>query len=210
MSGFRQLPQMPKMGKSAPRPPRIRTGGIRAYGPRNLRLQSAPRQVAGGPGAPPVGFNTAHNSDVEWIVYWALAKHYGDPREPRRPPFTGGREWDYQVDDSGGRVAAGSVTDFVCHMGLATYALRVETERYHIFTSAEKIMSDLFIKTHVVAVDRVISLYDQHFIGDTTGRSALRVVGLALKGIELPNPIRFGTATRIRPPDNVFSLEGVG
>lgn len=59
-------------------------------------------------------------------------------------------------------------------------------------------MKDLSIKTHLKAMSRVISVWDSHFIGDESGQEVLRVVSLALKGIELPSPIKWGTAQRVR------------
>lgn len=59
-------------------------------------------------------------------------------------------------------------------------------------------MHDLYLKTHLESMERVISVYDQHFIGDESGQEVLRVMSLALKGIELPSPIKFGTARRVR------------
>ncbi|MHB1330199.1 MAG: hypothetical protein ACYC2K_18520 [Gemmatimonadales bacterium] len=147
-----------------------------------------------------MGFVGAHTSRTEWLVYWALSKKFGDPKDPRIPPYTGSRlgTWFYQVMDQGGRVPAGSVSDFQVKTPFGWIIMRLDTERWHIFASAAQQMKDLFLKTHL-KTGKVVTLYEQDFIHDDTGEAVMKVVSLALKGLELPNPIRTGQALRRRP-----------
>jgi hypothetical protein len=151
-----------------------------------------------GPGEPPDGFVDIWTSITEWYVYWALFKLTSPGMDARRPPFLGNDHFVYQKAEQGGRVPGGSVTDFAITTPTGYIGLRVETERWHIWTTAEKQMNDLQIKTHLDSMERVISIWDQHFIGDETGQQVIHVVSLALKGIELPSPIKWGNAQRIR------------
>lgn len=170
----------------------------RPVGLKILRLGKKPDQEAGGPGDPPEGFVGVWTSRTEWYVYWALCRLTEPGKNPRLPPFVGGSRFTYQKAEEGGRVPGGSVTDFAIRTPLGWIGVRVETERWHIWQTADVIMHDLYLKTHLESMERVISVYDQHFIGDESGQEVLRVMSLALKGIELPSPIKFGTARRVR------------
>jgi len=193
------LPPLPRMGGKTSRPKPIRKVPQRPTGPRLYQLEKKPRRITGGPGEPPVGFVTPHTSKTEWIVYWALAKVLGTPGDPRKPPFVGGTNWQYQKAVGGGRrIRGGQVLDFVVMSGLKAIGIRVETERYHIFTSATNQASDFYLRTHAVGVDEVIAIFDQDFIGDPSGKSACATVARAIRGDQDPNPIRFGTARRVR------------
>jgi hypothetical protein len=88
------LPGLDSIGKLQPLKP-LRRPPVRLSGPRTLRLQSDPVAV-GGPGEPPEGFVTAHQSALEWDVYWGFARVTRSPRDPRKPPFVGGDTWSYQ------------------------------------------------------------------------------------------------------------------
>lgn len=152
-----------------------------------------------GPGEPPENFVDVWTSLTEWYVYWALFKLTSPGMDPRKPPFIGNDHFTYQKAEEGGRVPGGSVTDFAVSTPTGWIGIRVETERWHIWTTAEKQMNDLHIKTHLASMERVISVWDQHFIGDVTGQQVIHVMSLALKGIELPSPIKWGNAERVRP-----------
>ncbi len=193
------LPPLPRMGGKTSRPRPIKKVPQRPVGPRIYQLEKKPGRITGGPGTPPVGFVTPHTSATEWIVYWALARVLGTPQNPRKPPFIGGTNWQYQKASGGGRrVRGGQVLDFVVFSGIKSIGIRVETERYHIFTSATIQANDFYLRTHAVGVDDVVSIFDQDFIGDPSGRAACAVVARAIKGEQDPNPIRFGTARRVR------------
>lgn len=151
---------------------------------------------------PPPGFVMAHTSATEWMCYLALSIITGLPKTPFSPPFVGGPpKWVYQKAEQGGRVPGGSVSDFVVlnTNGTAQIGIRVETERFHIWTDGATQQKDIYIASHLKTVNKIVRVYDQHFIDDPTGEKVCRIMALAIKGIELPSPIFFGTAERIRP-----------
>lgn len=177
-------------------PPALPTGP-RMYKP----LPMDEGGYVGGPGLPPPGFLGPFNSITEWFIYWALAKIFGEPQEYRKPPFEGGwPDWTYQKAFNGGRdMPGGSVIDFVVYNpGPArnAVALRIVTEYWHIFTTAEKQTSDteqrFFLEDNFILMD----IYDQDFINDSTGQAAIQVVKSAIGLIEKPNPMLLGTALR--------------
>ena len=130
-----------------PRPPKLRSEPVRPLGPRRYRLGTEPASV---PDffEPPAGFpgpniSKAHVSRTEWAAYHALSKVMGTPRDPRKPPFTGGVDWDYQTPDpiAGGRqIAGGAVIDFVIRRGEPPFAIRIQTNHWHVLASPEVIM----------------------------------------------------------------------
>jgi hypothetical protein len=205
-SSLPTLPKIPGLGKPQ-RLPTLKRFAVHPTGPRHLHLGQRPTRIGIGPGEPPPGFviSTAHNSKTEWLVYWAIATLLDDPHDPRQPPFTGSRlgNWTVQVMEDGGRVSGGSVTDFQVKTPTGWIGIRVDTERWHTMAAPNQQLKDLFLKTHVKALQKVITIYEQHFIEDSgpqgTGQAVCRVVALALRGIELANPIRAGTARRTRP-----------
>ena len=151
---------------------------------------------------PPPDFVGAHTSKTEWYCYLALSILTGLPKDPYQRPYIGGPPlWVYQKAEEGGRVPGGSVSDFVVlnTNGTAMIGIRVETERFHIWTDAAQQQKDIYINSHLQMVTKIVRVYDQHFIDDPTGEKVCRVMSLAMKGIELPSPISFGTAMRVRP-----------
>lgn len=195
---LKSLPPLPKMA-TMPRPRPLRSFTAHPQGPKLFHLFAKPVNIGGGPGDPPPGFIMGHNSKTEWLVYWALAKIFDDPKHPRQPPFAGGQQWGYQTSEDAGRVPGGQVLDFVVLSGLKKIGIRVDTEHFHIFTSAATQEKDFYLRTHLRSVDQVVSIYDQDFIGDPTGKAVIAVVAKAIKGDMMPNPIKFGTGQRIRP-----------
>jgi hypothetical protein len=197
------LPKLPKPGKpSAFHPPR--PFAVAPKGPKHLRLGQHPIRIGVGPGEPPEGFVGAHTSREEWLVYWAIATHLDDPKDPRVPPFTGSRigRWHYQALEGagmGGRIPGGSVTDYQVQTPTGWIGIRLDTERWHIFAGPNQQLKDLFIKTHTRSVQKTVTVYSQDFVEDETGAAVMKVVALALRGIEMPNPIRSGLARRTRP-----------
>ncbi len=192
----------PRRMRRTPRPERDRSRKpIAPKGPRIYHRGSDP--IIESPFMhPPEGFKTAHTSATEWMVYYALTLLTGLPKNPFKPPFIGGPpKWVYQKSEEGGRVPGGSVSDFVVTNinGTAQYNIRVETERYHIWTTAAQQQKDIMISSHLKTPNKVIRLYDQYFIDDPSGAKVCRAVALALRGIEMANPIAYGIAQRIRP-----------
>lgn len=177
-------------------------------GPRLYHMGTKPTTGIGGPGLPPPGFITAHNSLDEWIFYWAMAKVTGTPKNPFMGPFLGGETWQYQVPESPsslglgtGRVTGGSVSDFVSIGPTGrSIVIRIQTERFHLAAGAMTQMRDLFIRDHLRGVEKVVDVYSQDYLGDISGDAACRVAALALKGIEFPSPIRYRSMLRVRSP----------
>ncbi len=195
---FGNLKSLPKLTGSS-RPPRLRKPSVTPHGPRHLRLASEPQRLGVGPGDPPLGFVGAHTSVPEWWVYWALSKVLGTPREVRKPPFVGGEDWSYQSAIDGGRmIAGGQVMDFVVVQAHQTLGLRLQTEFFHLAANGEQRVRDLYLKQHQKAVDKVVDIFGQDFLGDASGKAACVVVARALKGEQAPDPIKFGTFVRIR------------
>jgi hypothetical protein len=201
------LPKLPKPSRPSAFHPK-RPFSIAPRGPKHLRLGQHPFRIGVGPGEPPPGFVGVWGSREEWLVYWAIATHKQDPKDPRVPPFTGSRvgTWVYQSPQSpsvtsqmGGRVPGGSVTDYQVQTPTGWIGIRLDTERWHVFAAPNQQLKDLFIKTHSRAVQKTVTLFSQDFVEDETGEAVMRVTALALRGIEMPNPIRFGTARRTRP-----------
>ncbi len=196
---LKRLPKLPKIARE-PRPIKVPKPTVRPLGPRIYKLNAAPRQLSGGPGDPPEGFVGAHTSSEEWMVYWALAKVLDDPRDPRQPPYVGGKAWNYQSDDPiyGGRVSGGQVMDFSIDQGNETIGIRLQTERWHIMASSGQQAKDFYLLTHLQGVTRVFDLYSQYFVEDKSGRTVCEHVARALRGETLPDPLRLGTAQPVR------------
>jgi hypothetical protein len=196
------MPPMPKMGR-LPRPPRIRNKPPTApTGPRIYHRRQDPIPGSSVFVTPPEGFVTAHTSITEWMCYYALALLTGLPKDPFKRPYVGGHPlWTYQKAEEGGRVPGGSVSDFVVlnTNGTAQIGIRVETERFHIWTDGATQQKDIYINAHLKTVNKIVRVWDQHFIDDPTGEKVCRVMALAMRGIELPSPISLGTAQRVRP-----------
>lgn len=178
--------------------PRLRRPAVRFTGPRGLQLQKDPEQRAG-PGEPPEGFVTAQTSGDEWIIYWAMAKVLRDPKDPRKPPYTGGANWEYQSSVDGGRVVGGQVVDYVyMHPKGKTIGIRLQSERFHVMVDAATQLQDFFLKTSQRAIDQIVDIYSQDYLSDTSGRAACVVVANALKGNQAFAPPFAGRSQRVR------------
>lgn len=176
--------------------PRLRTNVVRPRGPRALTIKE---QYIGGYGDPPVGFIGGQNSITEWIYYWASAKIFDDPKEPRRPPFFGGIMWAYQVPKGGKFVRAlgSAVVDFIYYLGNTVIAIRIQTEYFHTFTNSRKQASDLMQKVNLTRGGLiVVDVYDTALLGDPSGQKAIVAAKRALAMIEDINPITAGTGVR--------------
>lgn len=198
-SPFKDLPALPKIGTHRPR---IYKDTIRPLGPRMYRLGKKPDVYGRGPGIPPPGFVTAHTSASEWRYYWALARIFRDPPNPRKPPFSGGKNWTYQgaIDGRFTRDVGSSVVDFIVEQGTRVLGIRIQSERWHVMAGSTKIWKDFFAKTHQTGVDLMIDLYDQYSLSDKSGEATIKQVKNALKGNQEPDPIKAGTALRVREP----------
>lgn len=197
----RRLPKLPEIGKK-PVPLKVPKHAIAPLGPAIYNRGKKPDLVGLGPGEPPPGFLTAWTSASEWRYYWAIAKIMDDPPNPRQPPFAGGREWKYQWEDPafGARVPGGQVMDFAVEWADEVVGLRIQTERYHVMAGANQQARDAFLKMHILVVDRVMDLFDQVSIHDLSGAATVAQVKRALRGEVEVDPIKAGTAQRVRAP----------
>lgn len=180
------------------RPPKLRGPASTATGPRALGLQRKPDRQTG-PGEPPPGFVAATTSRSEWVSYWALAKAFNDPIDPRRPPFFGGRDWAYQIAIEGGRrEPGGAIVDFIIYLSGEMLGIRLQSERFHIVAGPEKQAYDEAQARNLSRFMTVRDVYEQDIIGDRTGQAAVKVMIDAIGGRGRMNPIRGGTYRRVR------------
>lgn len=176
--------------------PRLTGKVIRPTGPRVLNVAEV---YVGGYGNPPAGFVVGQTSITEWIVYFALAKIFDDPKDPRVPPFYGGENWSYQVPKGGKwvRQLGSAVVDFIVYQGEKAIAIRLVTEHFHIFTDSRKQAMDAMQRVNLSNEDlTVMDLYDNEVLGDPSGQKAIIAVKRILGMIEKVNPMIAGTATR--------------
>lgn len=179
------------------KPPKLRTPTRLPTGP---RLYRGAERRQGGPGLPPAGFVGAKNSASEWPIYWALARVFGVPADPRAgPPFPGGPPfWTYQEYVQGPTYSGDTNIDFFVYRpprGRAV-AIRVQTERYHVFQSAEKQAYDRIQKAQLEGRFDVVDLYEQDFLNDASGQAAVVLVKQAIGAIQRIDPILAGTGRR--------------
>jgi hypothetical protein len=213
MAGLAKLPGIAGLGGTkntpaapAPKPPpisptpvtatslRVSRVPLRPRGPRALRLGQA-REQHRGPGEPPAGFVTATTSAYEWVWYWASARKFSDPLNPREGPFTGSRHglWEFQVAELPGapRQPGSSVSDFLYHLPQGDLVIRLDTWFYHLTASPAQQARDLYLKLHAHSQGlKVITVYDVDFIGDPSGEAAVRLLSEALSGQERLSPVR--------------------
>ena len=181
--------------------PRLDNIPLSNKGPRELRLTVEPERLSIGPGLPPPGFVSATTSAPEWVVYWASAKIFHDPVDPRKPPFFGGRDWGYQKDLQGGRkTEGGAVIDYIYWLPGTTVGVRLQTARFHDAASPQKEASD---RAQLVALSWLIGvtikdLDEQDIIADRTGEAAIRRLVELLGGRSQINPGVAGTYRVVR------------
>jgi hypothetical protein len=192
----------PASRRDVQRPKPMRTFTRIPQGPRMYRQPTKP-VVQGGPGEPPIQFldPSLHGSATEWIVYWALAKIFNNPKDPRVGPYIGGTpDWEYQKYAMGGRSrAGGAVIDFAVYTvpGGKPIGLRLATEFFHFFAGSAKIASDEIQKELLSRDFDIADIQDYEITGDPTGQAAIIKVKQAL-GLIASNPITLGVARRNR------------
>lgn len=173
------------------RPPRPRKPSTRYFGQEFYKLRQKPRRLDNLFLNPPMEFASPTTSNGEWWIYLALAFVTGTPEDPTKPPFIGGENWTYQQDIEGGRMfRGGSVVDFVYDERIG---LRTQTGFWHLQQGTDVIFSDLARSIRQDTLEQIIDLYDQHYLHDPSGEAACKVVALAIKGIQLPDPYRTGS-----------------
>jgi hypothetical protein len=194
---------MPTIRKSPGIPqnkmPRMRRIPKQNRGPKELGLWIEPERIVG-PGEPPPEFVYGTTSASEWPPYWALAKIFNDPPDPRKPPFGGGAMWDYQVPMEGGRSKrGGSVMDYVIWLPSETIGIRLQTERFHEAVDPGKKAMDRAQAMRLERDIRVEDLYEQDIIADRSGDAVIKRIIELLGGWDRISPSRAATFRRVRP-----------
>lgn len=174
-------------------------------GPERFFPLKQPALYSGGPGEAPVMFVTSSTSKSEWPPYWAFCVLFGIPTmsNHRNPPYEGqhGIFWAYQknVRNILGHPFA---SDFViypnslCREGIV---IRIQTEHYHLFATSTIYAFDRRQRQGVEANYRVIDINDYLFLQDKSGSAIIRLVKLAMAGVEPANtPIATHHARRSR------------
>lgn len=184
-------------GLSAPsRPPLLRH---KAQKPTGMRFVPQGEQIMGGYGEPPAGFLNGQNSVTEWIAYWALARIFQNPKgdDVRSGPFIGGwPDWSYQVKFSANTTSGRTAVDFVINQGATTIGIRIQTERYHIFTSSRIQAYDSLQRFNLEKGMEIVDIYDNELLGDPSGQKAIIAMKRAIGRLENINPVVARTAIR--------------
>ncbi|RJO63694.1 MAG: hypothetical protein C4523_19630 [Myxococcales bacterium] len=168
--------------------------------PRGPRLFNQPTELATGPGDPPPGFLGNRNSKLEWIPYWALATIFGEPIDPRQPPFVGAPpRWVYQSPIGGFDRYA--IIDFVVYdpppgSRRGPVAIRIVTEHFHIFADNRQMAYDAIQRERAETGYDLVDVLDIDLLRSRDGQSAILAMKRALAMIEPLNPIVAGTAVR--------------
>lgn len=186
MRGLSNPPRLPKL----PGPPQKPTGP-RFVPPHEL--------LVSGPGEPPPAFLTGQNSVTEWIQYWALAKVFDDPEDPRVPPYYGGVNWGYQIARLGGYVRSlgSAVVDFVVYQDATVLGIRVQTERFHTFAGSRRHAYDTVQRANLEANGMtIVDVYDDELLGDPSGQKAVIATKRLIGRLEKISPVTAGTAIR--------------
>lgn len=193
--GLKPLKQIGKMSGLQPLP----IAKARAEIPQGPITIPRSETVVGDWYDPPPGFLTGQNSVTEWTAYKALAKIFGDPKDPRVGPFYGGIEWSYQIAELGGHVRAlgSAVVDFVVYQGATIVGIRIQTEYFHLFTTSNKQAYDTIQRAQLEANGlNVVDVYDYDLLNDPSGQRAVIAMKRAIGRIERVNPIDAGSAIR--------------
>lgn len=162
-------------------------------------LLNTKRTYTVGPGEPPPGFVGATTSKTEWLIYWASAKVFNDPKDPRQPPYWGGQAWGYQIAANGGRrTPGGSVVDFVYYLPGEVVGLRVQTYRFHDVAGPGVRAYDRAQAASLARWMTIRDIYEQEFIGDRSGESACRRIVEVLGGKRRISPVSSGSVRRVR------------
>ena len=94
------------------------------------------------------------------------------------------------------RALGSAVIDYLIHLGPTLIGLRLQTERFHVFTESRKHAYDLIQRGNLMKNIEVIDMYDDDILGDPSGQKAIVAVKRTLNLIEALNPILAGTAIR--------------
>ncbi len=192
-----RLPRLPRM-KQELRAPLLpgRKPVVFGLGPESAGLRQKVHRT-GGPGDPPVGFVGATTSIDEWRIYWAAARIFNDPVDPRKPPFFGGRDWGYQLATGVvTRERGSSVIDFVFYFQRQRIAVRVVTPRFHEQAGSKKQGLDALQAIQLESLGFTVQdIYSQDFIKDDNGQAAIVVLKEALGMMQRVSTITGGRST---------------
>ena len=196
------IPTVAAPAPAPPRPPRPTGPTVFPRGPALLGLGQKRHEISG-PGIAPAEFLLPSTSAYEWVWYWASAKWYHDPPDPRMPPFSGARSgvWEYQIPTDPGdpRSAGGSISDFLYHEPSGDVIVRIDTWYFHTTAGPEKQAKDIWQTIHAGGLNtRVERVYDFQFIHDPSGKAAIEALRSALAGEGIIGPGSGGTASQIR------------
>lgn len=183
------------------RPPRLRRLPIATRGP---RWYEHVRQAihTGGPGLPPPNFVTGTTSGDEWTWYWASMRVLDPGRDPRQPPFYGGRLWQFQSPELGSytRQLGSAVVDFLYETQYPPLVVRIVTYYFHLAAPPAQQAKDQMQKVQLAGRFDVVDVSSSAYIGDTTGQTAIIMVKEALSLIRRQDPLTAGSALLIRNP----------
>lgn len=194
---YSRPPRTPRPGS---RPPRLRRYPAFARGPSWYTAVTTRRIHTGGPGEVPPEFLTPTTSRDEWWYYWASMRVLDPDRDPREPPFTGGRLWKFQSPELGTYVRAlgSAVADFVYEVSYPFLIVRIQTYRFHTAASAQQQAFDRVQLLNLSGRFDVIDVYSESYMGDPTGQAAIIVVKSTLGMIRQQSPITAHTTRLIR------------
>lgn len=180
-------------------PPKLPTIRKKAVRPTGLRIIPKGETQVSGPGENPPNFVSGKNSISEWPPYWALARIFKNPIDPRIGPFIGGPpDWAYQSQQNTLFGVSGSTNvDFVVFQPPTIIGIRLQSERYHLFTSSEKQAYD---EQQKAALENdgitVFDLYEDEYLHDPSGQAVIIAMKRAIGRISSLNPLTSGTALR--------------
>lgn len=186
---------MPRPLSAPQRPPRLRHAPVTKTGPEHLGLTRKPR-ILSGPGTPPDGFVRPGTSAHEWPWYWASKRVFDPDDDPRRPPFDGGRGWDYQRPEHQFLRLVTRV-DFIYFLPSGMIGVRIQTPFFH--RGPEKTAFDDAQARNLSRFMLVKDVYSQDFIQDRSGEAAVRLLVDTLGGRVRLDPMRTGTYYPARP-----------
>lgn len=186
---------MPAPRNQPQRPPRRNIIPVYRTGPKTLGMQQAPVHT-GGPGAPPDGFVGPTTSAHEWPPYWGNKRIFDPADDPRQPPFSGGKGWDYQNPYHLPNGVLFSVVDFVYYLPGQLIGLRVQTPFFH--RGPEKDAYDAAQEKSLSRMMKIVDIYSQQFMDDPTGEAIVRLLIEVLGGRTALNPMTQGTFFPVR------------
>lgn len=170
-----------------------------AQRPTGLQFRPVGETVMGGHGTSPPGFLNGKNSESEWPPYWALSKIFKMPLDPRKPPFVGGPPfWYYQFQQATlFGISSSTNLDYLVYQDGTLIGIRVQSERFHVYTSSSKHAYDVIQKIQLEASGvTVIDIYEEDILHDPSGQKVIITMKKAIGRIERLNPIVGGTAVR--------------